>query len=93
MERTHCELEHVRNNRKFRKINKLCYGIHKSMVEWYLKRCAMCSSHRKNKTWASFDWAPFEPVTASQVLKGLRLDLVDFRSRQDEDMRWICHLK
>lgn len=24
----HCELEHVRNNRKFRKINEFCYEVH-----------------------------------------------------------------
>ena len=88
IEKIQCELEHAGNNKTFRKVNKLYIGINKVMVEWYLKRRAVCLNHRKSNT-----RAPLEPIIASQVLERVQMDLVDMRSQRDADMCWICHLK
>lgn len=88
IERIHCELEHAGNNKTFQKVNELYYGVNKVMVEWFLKRCAVCLNHRKSNT-----RAPLEPIIASQVLERVQVDLVDMRSQRDGDMLWICHLK
>lgn len=88
IKKIHCKLEHAGNHKTFQKVNELCYGVNKVMVEWYLKRCAICLNHRKSNT-----WAPLEPIIASQVLKRIHLDLIDMRSQRDGDMCWIAHLK
>ena len=88
IEKVHCELEHAGNNKTFQKVNELYYGVNKVMVEWFLKRCAVCLNHRKSNT-----RAPLEPIIASQVLERVQIDLVDMRSQRDGDMCWICHLK
>ena len=88
IEKVHCELGHAGNNKTFQKVNELYYGVNKVMVEWFLKRCAVCLNHQKSNT-----RAPLEPIIASQVLEQVQVDLVDMRSQRDGNMCWICHLK
>ena len=58
------------------------------MVEWLLKRCAVCLNHRRSNT-----RAPLQPIIASEVMERVQIDLVDIRSQRDGHMKWILHIK
>ena len=88
IEKVYAQLEHAGNSKTFAKIKQFYYGINKQMVEWLLKRCAVCLNHCRSNTQALL-----QPIIASKVREQVQIDLVDVRSQQDGHMKWILYIK
>lgn len=66
IEKVHAQFEHVGNSKTFAKIKQLYYRINKQIVEWLLKRCAVCLNHCRSNT-----RTPLQPIIASEVMEGV----------------------
>ncbi len=64
IKKVHAQLEHAGNSKTFAKIKQLYYGINKQMVEWLLKRCAVCLNHRRSNT-----RAPLQPTYVQSIYR------------------------
>ncbi len=88
IEKVYAQLEHSGNLKTFAKIKQFYYGIKKEMVEWLLKRYAVCLNHRQSNTRAFL-----QPNIALEVMEQVQIDLVDIRSQRDGYMKCILHIK
>ncbi len=72
----------------FQPVKKEVFGISRVDVQWLLEHCQVCIVNKQNTT-----QAPLQPIVVTEVLGRVQADLIDMRTRSDNEHVLILHSK
>ena len=83
----HCEeLQHAGYKKVLEKITRMFYGIPRSFVQEFCKRCPVCQLSQPQTV-----RPPLRLMIANGFLNRVQLDLIDMRHDPDGHFKWIGH--
>ena len=79
----HCEeLQHAGYKKVLEKMTRMFYGIPRSFVQEFCKRCPVCQLSQPQTV-----WPPLRPMIANGFLNRVQVDLIDMRHDPDGDFK------
>ena len=86
--RSHSQVGHSGRDKTWAKVKDTYSRIPHGLVQIFLKTCLTCVPRAKVKK------APCgKPIISCRFLQRLQMDLIDFTSHPDGDMKWILHMR
>ena len=86
--RCHSLVGHSGRDKTWAKVKDNYSRVPHGLIKTFLKTCVTCVPRAKVKK------APCgRPIISSRFLQRLQMDLIDFTSQPDGDMKWILHLR
>jgi hypothetical protein len=88
IERCHQNVGHAGRDKTWSEVRANYAGIKHVMVDLFLKTCSTCAQRQVVKNPPSG-----KPMVNLSFLLRVQIDLIDFRSRPDQEFNWVLHAR